>query len=123
MNAYVYIVLAGISLLCGCASNQGEKFSERSIVGKWESDVAPSEWGQAKTELDFGMDGTVRFRTMFIEDSPPRELTHEGRYQLRGNALTSDAMNRGKPLRAWFDKGDLMLQIDDEAPGRYHRVK
>jgi hypothetical protein len=49
-------------------------------------------------------------------------LTHEGNYQISGKTLTSDAMNKGKPLRAWLDGGDLMLQIDDETPGRFHRV-
>jgi len=121
----LYVILLGISLLCGCSSHQqgGGELSSQSLVGRWESDVVPGEWGRSITQLMFGGDGKVSFRAVFVDESPPKELAHEGNYKLVGNMLTSDAMNKGKPLRAWLDRGDLMLQIDDEAPGRYHRVK
>lgn len=119
----LYVVIMNVLILCGCACHrQSGEPSAGSIVGQWETDEADGEWGRAKGYVTFSADGKVRFRTIFPHQDPPGELTHEGNYWISGDKLTSDAMNKGKPVRVWFDRGDLMLQIDDEPPGRFHRV-
>jgi hypothetical protein len=61
---------------------------------------------------------------VFSEESPPGELAQEGKYQLVGNMLlVSDALNKGKPSRVWLERGDLMIQTDNELPGRFRRVE
>jgi hypothetical protein len=84
--------------------------------------VSAGEWGRSLTQIEFEADGKMTLRAVFVDQSPPGELAHEGHYRVLGNMLTSDAMNKGEPMRFWFDHGELVLQTGNEEPGRLHRV-
>jgi hypothetical protein len=51
-------------------------------------------------------------------------FNNEGTYQVIGNTFITnpDLMNKGKPVRFWFEHGELLIKVDDEVPGRFHRI-
>ena len=122
IKCFVVITLTCV-LLFGCASHrQNAELAAETVLGRWESQVGTGEWGRSMARLDFDKDGKMTFRAVFVDESPPKEITHNGTFRFDGKKLVLDEMNRGEPLRAWFDHGDLMLQTGAEAPARLHRV-
>jgi len=122
---WICLPLIGVAVLTGCRSSNGSggESITQIILGSWETDICEGELGLAKSALTFEPDGKITMRSIFPDTSPPTEIANEGTYSISGDLLTSDEMNKGRPLRVWLDHGDLMMQIDQEVPVRFHRVR
>ncbi len=98
------VVFSTVAVVLGCDAS-----SERvSLIGEWQSDESPSQFGTVVTRVRFGEDGTYSSTVTFI-DAPLPSRTVDGTYQLEGHSILATAAGRKHSIRFSFEGEVLVL--------------
>ena len=99
-------LLASVLALSGCSDRH-----TGSLVGTWQTEVIPSEWGSNRITMTFFADG----RVVGTNDFPGEGvLSWQGTYDAHGNLIKRTIEGRTQEIEYRID-GDTMYQkIGDE---------
>ena len=111
----VFLSFLSVLILVGCESNAPDQ-----LLGTWRSTVAPSEWGEAFTELTFAKEATVTAKVTFLPRQKTMAVTNA--YTLSEGRLVSEAINKGDPLRVQIEN-DVLVLTDGMVTFRYSKVQ
>lgn len=78
-----------------------------------------TEWGALTMDITFKAGEEVE--VVLIREDGQRCITNQGRYTLEGMHLTTDVLNKGKPVLAWFEGSTLVIQTPSGTSQRFTR--
>jgi hypothetical protein len=102
-------IAAVISLLVlgGCSANDAER-----LLGTWQTQVIPSEWGSNRLTMTFFADG----RITGTNDLPGHEgvLGWQGTYRVKGSTITRTILGRTQEIAFRIEGNTMRQKMGDE---------
>lgn len=112
------LVLAFASLLTSCVTEK-PTIDKARLLGSWQTQVVPTEWGPSVLEVTFYSDSELEFKLTQV--STQETLVSKGSYQLRGNKLVSEAINKGSAVSVLLEQDHLIIHTPSEKPHKFNR--
>jgi hypothetical protein len=79
------------------------------LIGNWKTETIKTEWGQGVLEVGFASETDLVVKFLPVEGN--EALISKGKYQLNGNKLSSEAINKGEPVIIALKKESLVIEI------------
>lgn len=99
-------VLACVLVFSSCSGRQSD-----AILGTWQTEVVPSEWGTNRIMVTYHADGRMFGTNDFLGGSP---LSWHGTYRVRGSIVQRTIEGRTEEI-AYSIAGDTMhMRLGDE---------
>jgi hypothetical protein len=99
--------VVSLLVLGGCSANDADR-----LLGTWQTQVIPSEWGSNRITMTFFADG----RITGTNDLPGHEgaLGWQGTYRVKGNVITRTILGRTQEISFRIDGDRMHQKLGDE---------
>jgi hypothetical protein len=99
-------VVISVLVFSGCSDKQADR-----LLGTWQSQLIPSEWGSNRITMTFFADGRTAGTNAFLEGT---ELAWHGSYRVQGSLIHRTIEGRIQEIRFRIDGDSMHMTIGSE---------